>query len=764
MKHFYHFVLAAILACFSLGASAQVTAKLHEYKNWVVCLTFSDYAEVDYDYNACWPIRIYDENNNQLQACYDAAMDDDQTNMVLCYFDDPIEDGTYTVRFEDGTFLSDPWGSAVKVPGGSVTLVVGDDGEPAPFEDHWQFVSSDPADGATVDGLSTITLYYPEDVCGAGLAQANFYAVLTGDNGYRKELEFVENGECTYQRARVPGGLTEPGTYTLTIPQDILTAIAGIYDHNKAQTFTWTIAGEEPAPAEELYVVSLTSSAAGGIVLTFNDDLMVSHSAFGAKCYTQFDDLDGDAGRNAKPTVNGNVVTLTQQYCTFIDGHRYLLVLNPACFTLASNPYVTLSGQNTFEFVMGEGTEAPSIVATQVTPSNGTRTNIANVTLTFEPGLTAINNKDGISIHNENGHTLPLARVDINKEGGLSALNINVNTDIAEYEGGTTYKVYIAPGAIQCGDVTNADELVFGEWYIKPAPLALVCDPAADTLVESISTVTVCAADGLAFDYVGTEASDICITGVMEDQEILYARATSVVPTADELGYVITFDNVVEPDDIVKAGALYNSVKIVIPAGTFRRGVSENNAFQAIWTVQEVAELGEVTWTFDPEAGSQVKALGRRVTTSDEDGTVTSYYIDFTLAGENLYADLSDASAFRILNEATGATVMTFGKYDVFSTGANAFSLELSKQIVEDGEYTLVIPADAVNYYTDANHYSEPQHPAADIEVTWTVNSLLGIQGIALDAATAPVYDLSGRRAVRPAGITITSGRKAVVK
>lgn len=518
------------------------------------------------------------------------------------------------------------------------------------------------------------------------------------------------------------------------------------------------------AQADELTVTGLTSSAAGGIVLTFSQDVKVSHSTFGTKCYNEITDLDGTiSSLNAKPTTAGNVVTLTAQYCTFVDGHRIHMELNPSCFTTLDGS-VSLTGETSFDFTMGEGLEKEDIVATLITPSNGTRTNLANITITFDPTISSINNKDGISVENENGHKLPLIRIDINREGG-AALNINIDTDNATYEGGTTYKVHIAPEAITCGGKTNSKELVYGDWYIKPTPLALVTTPAGDSMAESIHVVTIAAVDGEAFDYVGTDASKIIISGIMEDQNIVYATAVSVEANEDNTSYTITFDKEVTPEMIVDANALYNSVKINVPEGTFQRGKSQNNNFQAIWTIQHAVELGEITWTFSPAAGSTVVALGNARSEAGETGTRTYYSINFAAEGENAFVSIPDASAIKLVNEETGAVVMTFNIYDVTDSGNNHFVLDMSKQITEAGEYTLIIPAEAVYYYTDINHYSEPQHPANDIEATWTVEPIdEGISGIAVETTTQ-TFDLQGRKTTKATkGILITNGKKVIIK
>lgn len=623
-------------------------------------------------------------------------------------------------------------------------------------QDHWTFASVEPAEGE-VTALTAIKLNYPKDMRGSGLTEANCDLTLTSSNGTSHVLAFDENPGSTALVCNIPeGGITEPGTYTLTVPRDLLTSLNGEYDHNEAATFTWVIPGQSSA----LTVTDLSSSAAGGVVLTFSQPVMVSHSAFGVKCYAAFEDLDAEiSSLNAAPSVNGSLVTLTQQYCTFVDGHRIHLELNPECF-VAADGETFLSGQTTFDFVMGEGQQHDAIQITGLTPSNGTRTNLANVTAVFAPALTEIVSPTGITIANENGDALPLARVQALDEGGVCALNINIDTDHAEFVGGTTYKLRIAAGAIRCGEVTNEAEIVAGAWYIRPEVLTLVATPANNRIVETLDEILVVAQDEQLFDYIGKDASAITVTGLMDEQHIVYAHAAEVRIFGH--GYRIIFDKPVTPEVISEAGAQSSSVKVVIPEGIFRQGESLNAATQLLYTISEHVEMGEVTYTYNPAVG-EVPVLGNPSEVSDEGGSRTEYTITIAISGENVYAAINDASGMMIVDEETGEPVMTFEKYDVTKQGENVFSLQLSRQITEPSDYTLIIPSEAICLYTDVNHYSAVQHPETDVEATWTVKGTAGIAGVTT-TARPETYTLAGVRVTRTAdhGVYVKAGRKVV--
>lgn len=481
------------------------------------------------------------------------------------------------------------------------------------------------------------------------------------------------------------------------------------------------------AAAQELTVTSLTSSANDGVVLTFSQDVKVSHSAFGTKCYNEITDKDGiPSSLNATPRTQGNIVTLAAYYCTFVNGHRIHLELNPECFTTLDGA-THLSGTTAFDFVMGDGAAAEPITAVQIAPSNGTLTRLGNIAVVFDPAISSIVDPTGFTVVNENGHSLPILSVIIDDETSIHALNVNVDPERATLQGGTTYSLHIAPGALKCGTITNEKELVYGKWFIKPEPLVLVTNPPHQRMVESISQITISAENGGRLVCTDQNNKDLRITGIMEDQSIVLATVKEIV--SDKRGssgssFTLILDKPVNTESLFAAGAKQNFMKLVIPEGLFQQASSYNDALSIVWKVGTPKPLGAFTWNFNPHPGNTLENLGTPLAVETETGNNYDVYIlRFSITGQDAFMTITDAQNIKIVDDNTGKTVKAFDRSVLKQESTNAFMLVMDAPITQSGRYSLVIPAASVNYYSDAEHYSAPQHPAADVVATWTVKN-----------------------------------------
>lgn len=517
------------------------------------------------------------------------------------------------------------------------------------------------------------------------------------------------------------------------------------------------------AAQDQLTITSLTSEASEGIVLTFNRDVTVSHNLFGTKCYTQFDDLDGNAGLNARVAVAGNRVTLTPLYCTFVNGHRYTIAFDPKTFHAANDPAMTLSGKTTWDFTMGAGHTIAAIQAIMVAPASGERTKIDNITVTLSPALEDIVKADGITVHNEQGHSLPIVRCEALNEGNVMAININLDCPVGLMQEGTTYSLHVAPGAIRCGGTVNSDELVFGKWTVPASPLTLVTTPAPSTMTDDLYHITVAAANGAPMKFV-RQPADLTLTGVGDDQHMTFATVETVQPLQDGASFEITLSNHVTPELVESRGAYNLSAKLNIPEGAFVQGSHTNRHTQFLWATQHSVTPGTAYWSFEPAQSAVTASIGTPTVIETENGkTQTIYTVGIRVAGDHVYATITNPGAIRILNDETGATVHAFGAGDLIVEGTNNFALRLPDTITQQGVYVMIIPADAIAIYGDEQHYSTPIHPLTDLEVIWYVGAATGLDIIpAATPATAPVYDLSGRRTTAPHGVSITAGRKVM--
>lgn len=522
--------------------------------------------------------------------------------------------------------------------------------------------------------------------------------------------------------------------------------------------------------ADAVTIESYTASVEDGISVTFSEPVTTINNGFDYSVgYCAEVMENGDGPLSLKVSGNGtNTIVLKKYFGTFVNGYSYDVTFKATHVTAVSNGE-QLSGDLSFSFIMGAGKPIADVQVINFTPQSGERQNgsLNNVTATFSKMLTEIPDTTVITIVNENNHSLKLSAIGMDEENPLGALNINIDPEQMEEEG-TTYKCYVPAEALVFSDGSrNSENIVFGEWYIKPSVLSLTLSPAPNTAVESIKTITVSANRSLTFTG---DPSTITIKGVMEYQVNTYA--TCVSATKNNNGsYTLTFDKEVTPEmlaeveTISSSHAQTNNVKVCIPAGVFQCGLSTNNSTEAIYIVQYDLKPGSLSWTFDPADGSEVEALGNMMVSSNEGKEVTTYVIGISVEGANAYVIIPDASAIKLYNE-KGASVVNFSLFDIESAGVNRWTLDLGgapKSAAK--EYTLIIPKESIFIYNNVEYYGQAVHPDEDVEATWTITSNNGIDDITTAPANDARWSLSGTRLTTPLhGITVIKGKKFLTR
>lgn len=643
----------------------------------------------------------------------------------------------------------------------------------------WTFNSCDPAQGE-VTSLKSIKFYYTDQSwADDGAAGMTGITLSDGTNNY--PISAVDAYPDGYMTVTATQEITAPGTYTVHFPA------GSVYNYSNhdlkcaEMSYTWTIKGAGGGDqGGELKIVDIQGEE-GLITVTFNEDIASAPKDFFGKF--QITILDHDGKFSTTPfalggSYSGKVLSLKGGNGAEIDPDHHVTI------DFAAGSVVGVSGAVlpacSKDITIKSNGSTGNVQAFGVAPSPGNVKKLAAISAEFKPAISEILDETLISIENEKGHKLPLIRISVNKEGegesgaAPSALAINVDTDIATYQEGTTYKAHVKPGAIRCGDVVNDQEIVFGGWYVPISPVVLNLNPGANSVIPELSTVTVSSDEG-ELELAG-KASDITITGIMEYGVNTYATCTNVAKTSE--GLVLTFDKTLTPDyfssvsDIADCQADKNNVKIVIPAGTFKSGIRTNNMTQAIYVIQPNVVLGEITITFSPADGSTVETLGVASTTEDENGVKTVYHIGIKFAEENnnLYVRIPDGSDIKILNP-TGGVQKSFSAYDIVSGGGlNSFALDLSTNPItavgpagKTGLFTLVIPKESVFYYTDPNYYTEPIHPDEDIEASWRLKAgTTEICDLTVKGGKVSTVNILGQRSAAQKGVQIVGGKKVL--
>lgn len=583
---------------------------------------------------------------------------------------------------------------------------------------------------------------------------------LVGPDGKKRDVSYADDYDKHILTIRVTGEpIVVAGDYTLRIPEGAFKCYGNNNIVCDAARLAWTVDGtldpNKPVDTNSQFkVTDIKCTSADGFIITFNENIkQVKHNSFGMpedKCLL-YDDAEGNESQNANaPKINGNIATVGKGWgAQLISGHHLTVYLQAQNWIGETG---SLTGETIFKVTVDEGEALGEIIVGEYAPADASpRSSLDNIIAKFEPTIRKIVDKSLVTVENEHGHQLMLSSISLNSEGSSPAININLHEDNI-LEEGTTYSCHLKPGAALFGKsanegVANTEEIVFGKWNIKVSPLQLTLEPAGNSLVESLKTVTVSAASEM--ELVGDYHS-ITINGVMEYQVNTYATCESAEKNADG-SYTLTFDKEVTPEMLAEvepikgSSAQTDNVKVCIPEGTFQSGIHMNANTQSIIVVRKHVEIGELEWSFNPAADSTVKALGIASVSEDEDGNkVVTFNIGISVAGENAYVRIADASEFQLLDE-MGASTTTFSQFDIVADGANKWTLNLgSEQKKSSSEYTLIIPKESINIYNNAEFYGEPVQPEEDIEVTWFIEKEeeQGIAGDINGDAEVNVFDV----------------------
>lgn len=626
-----------------------------------------------------------------------------------------------------------------------------------------------PEDGVTVAELNTFVIDYSGVAgLGEGLNPYNGKGQgwITSDNG-TYDVKFMDDYNNHTLTLTVDGNpIVKAGDYKLTIPEGVFNVYGNSNLINDAVSYWYTVDGSKDLGGPETVQLVSSYPAEGEVIempvealtLTFDQDVTVTHSAFNAAGLVTNLTSGGYVQLNFK--AEGNVVTITKgSYSSsdFIAGQSYQLDIYADHIKSATNPAVSF-GKTTINFSIKAEGDADAIRVMAQIPAAGE--NIHNAgSVTFNKNVTKVN-KDKVTLVNEYGHLAVLSSVGRDSQASKNLIfNIDEETQLM---GGTTYKLHLEAGAVEFGNETN-EEMDAAYWCIPVEKFALVSEMANST-VPHFQEFTL-TADVFSM-FVNHDVEDhIQVTGVAENASYVYAEI-STLTLVNGNDVTVGFDRDITPELLAQGGALYNSVKVVLPEGLFTDNngrISRHTEFIVYVIAQE--EVGEATWTFNPEDGAKVESIGVPFRAENEDGTyTTTYSISFSVSGDNVYARIPDASSLYICNKVDKSIVRTFNRYDIMGWN-NEFELEIGEEaITADGIYQLVIPAEAIYLYADQGCQTEPIHPEADVTATWYIgDNPTGVQSIASQAQTVRSYDLMGRRLSSDAkGLQIRAGQLIV--
>lgn len=578
------------------------------------------------------------------------------------------------------------------------------------------------------------------------------------DDGTTRDVTYSDDYARHQLTIQVSGDpIVKAGIYRLRIPRGTFNVYGNARLINEEVTYLYVVSGANDRGDDgALHLVSSypaqgqsVSLPLSAVTLNFDRDITVQHSAFNAAGIISNITEGGYIQLSMKTEGSQLIITRGAYSSTdFMEGQSYELEIYADRIKAADDPTVTLPGLTlAFCIAKAEEEEQALRVVSQIPAAGEIIRNAGSIT--FNRNVTAVD-RSKFSLVNERGHVARLSSVGRDSEAPRAVIfNIDPETRL---QSNSTYHLMLEAGAVTAGNVTC--EAIDAAYWCIPVEHFTFTSELANRAVPSFQDIT------LTTDAEGVEGegAGICVTGVSTNADHVYAELEQLSITPD--GIALHFDHLLTPETLTAGGALYNSVKVVIPEGVFHDGEGRiNRHTELIIYIIEEQEIGEQTWTFTPASGSAVKSLGRESRGADDEGNVLlSYYLQLSVTGTNVNVRIPDGSLIYMVELLTGQRVHDFQRNDITGT-RNSFTLELGAEpITAPGIYQLVIPAEAIFIHSDANYLTLPIHPDEDVTAQWTVGDVSAITTLTTPT-NHQAWDVMGRRTTHHEGLRIENGR-----
>jgi len=532
-------------------------------------------------------------------------------------------------------------------------------------------IVADPADGSTVDALSTVTLTF-EGAATVDQGSAASSATITSDAGYTAGCTLAY-GDADNQMVVNFTEVTADATYTLTFPENAFSADVTI----PAFTLTYKIGKDTPE--------GLLLTPAGGNVTWLTDIVVSVPAAPGKSLNTAYNAPEPPyilTPDNEKLTVDGNNLydssTGTYSYhltprLLITEAGMYQLVIPDDYFSYYDDSWnqIMLPGVTaTYNVTPGEQ-EAFTAVPSRDTPVSQFQT----ITITFPNATTVAANSSANIVLYQNAETWKgSASLGYNWIFEGNTMSYSVYSPIID---AGHYTMNFPEGCLLLDNQPSAPFMVEFD-IVENEPLNMVVTPAQDADVEGIlNSAVITFPDETDVTY---NPGSITLYRVAEDRDITVGSAYGTATTIkqeDGKTFVVNF-----PGIATESG----NYKIVIPKNLFTTGEQFN---------------AETTVTFSYTAPEAVAAV---VTPADgaELDRVQTFTVEFpgetdvtvntalTSASIYLYKGVPYMNEYGYLVKTSHSSVVLSA---IEKTGDNTFSFSFSNPGIEAGEYALEIPA-----------------------------------------------------------------------
>lgn len=547
-------------------------------------------------------------------------------------------------------------------------------------------ITADPADGSTVEKLSSVTVNF----AGAGaidFGSAANNVTITSDKGHNAGCT-LSYGDTDEDMVISFTEVTEQATYTINCPANAFNADKGTVP---AFTLTYTV---KTAPSG---AVTLTP-AAGNVPYLF--DLVYNNSEVTGS-------VNADTYNGGKPTCttpSGDVVGIQCIYDWQIGDGKYRMQLNKLCvepgvYTVnipddlfyqydANYQKVSLPGGE-FTYTV----EGATLTNVKSTPSMETPITMFNAMRIEFPGYTAItkNSTSTVYLWKEGEATAKKSwSMDYNMSVDGNALTYTDNYNQL-IEPGHYYITFPEACVLLGEEQTPCTPFVVEFDIVEPEDVNIVLTPGDGDNVTMLNHVLINFPDADEVTLNSSSSVNLYLVDGENERSIANAYGSASILKIDDKTYDARLNGLA-----TKAG----QYKIVLTKNSFAVGTGFNQEVVAYVNFTE-PELPAMTIT--PAAGSTLDKIQKFIVTFPDEAVVK---VNEKLGNKTttLYAgsELIDNGWGGYTNQQKGNT----STYTLVEGTTNSFEFTLSDAAIEAGDYLLSIPAGIFLMGDDEHSYN----------------------------------------------------------
>ena len=612
-----------------------------------------------------------------------------------------------------------------------------------------------------VDWLYDIVFYDSDIAATLSVDSNNGEPTVTSPSGVKENLSAIYdyqigNGKYMFHLRKLA---TEPGTYTISFPENYLYYNDASYNkiYLPACEFTYEVKGCELTQVVSNPSMTNPTNNFNHLSLEFPgySSVAIKQMSYAEKTVQVFMEGQETAVTSFyleegpyNFVIDGNTMSYTNAYQDYITPGHYFLTIPGGSILLGEEQVPCTPFMVEFDVV------APQPVAIEVTPANGSKVSMLNKAVVTFPDLAEVNLGRSPSIRFEKVSVEDGVEKIVSIGGAFSSnlfTRLSDNSFRADFTGIATtdgdYRITILANSFIYDGGYNQEYSVDVKFIAPTAPAfdltpdnAVALDKLEKFTVsfpqESIVKVNEALSNKTAILYEGEELVSNGYGGFSNSQIGSTSIYTPVEGTTNSFSFTLS-----------SAGINKGKYILLIPAGTFLMGEEENNFNDQIMMVYECT--GEGIDKIEVSPAQPVRELKEMAITFINE---TSVSLQTSYTGFSLYKEIEGQSYGDYIEYISGSNVRTED---------NTLYLTPSTPITEEGTYYIELGAYSL-YMSDGVTTSTPQKVYFTVDPSAPV-SVENIEAAATDNRIFTITGLEVKEMKSP-GIYIVNGKKVVIR